>query len=190
MTFAFTTPRRFDRRTRGITMGQPVVHFEIGCRDSQKTQGFYSITTQFFTRKWTTYRHISTKQLHWAEKLSWLRCEFPPARLRGCRIPKETRSASGNPLPTEGKKSRHPLVRGLASAFAEASVSRRQFPYSSRTPIWNPQSRGSSGPLENARRAHATADAHGHQTITRVAPFEFTQNRRRKFRACATQRMA
>jgi predicted enzyme related to lactoylglutathione lyase len=23
-------------------MGQPVVHFEIGCRDSQKTQDFYS----------------------------------------------------------------------------------------------------------------------------------------------------
>jgi uncharacterized protein len=24
------------------TMGQPVVHFEIGCRDSQKTRDFYS----------------------------------------------------------------------------------------------------------------------------------------------------
>ena len=148
------------------------------------------ITTLFFTWKWTTCRHISTKQLHWAEKLSCLRCQFPPARLRGCRIPKETRSASGNPLPTECKNSRHPGVRKLASAFAEASLSRLQFPYSSQTPISNPQSRGSSGPLENACRAHATADAHGHQPITRVAPFEFAQDRRRKFRACATQRMA
>ncbi len=26
----------------GATMGNPVVHFEIGCRDSQKTQDFYS----------------------------------------------------------------------------------------------------------------------------------------------------
>jgi hypothetical protein len=115
---------------------------------------------------------------------------IPTGTLAWMRIPKETRSASGNPLPTECKNSRHPGVRKLASAFAEASLSRLQFPYSSQTPISNPHSRGSSGPLENARRAHATADAHGHQPITRVAPFEFAQNRRRKFRACATQRMA
>jgi uncharacterized protein len=26
----------------GVSMGNPVVHFEIGCKDSEKTQAFYS----------------------------------------------------------------------------------------------------------------------------------------------------
>jgi hypothetical protein len=46
--------------------------------------------------------------------------------------------------------------------------------------------RGLRGALENACRTHAAADAHGHQAIPRVAPFEFAQNRRSKFRARAT----
>lgn len=203
-------------------MGQPVVQFKIGCRDSQKTQGFYSslfgckiaqegpaamietgkgnighitalghepFTTQFFTWKWMTCRLISTKQLHFAEKLSSQRCQFLPALSPGCRVPKETRSAPSNPLQAEYNENRNLEERSLPSALKEVWP-RRQYPYSSRKPILNPPSRGLRGAFENARRAHSPADAHGDQTIAPVAPFQFAQNRRRKFRTRATQRMA
>ena len=44
--------------------------------------------------------------------------------------------------------------------------------------------------LKNPRRAHSSADAHGHDSIPPVATLQFTQNRRRKFRAGASQRMS
>jgi hypothetical protein len=116
---------------------------------------------------------------------------IPTALSPGCSIPKGKR---GRPLETRHKLNTTRTAISKKGAYPpllqKEVLPRRQYPYSSRKPISNPQSRGLRGALENARRAHSPADAHGDQTIAPVAPFEFAQNRRRKFRARATQRMA
>src|SRR5262245_56306643 len=48
----------------------------------------------------------------------------------------------------------------------------------------------SRGTLEDARRAHAAADAHGHEPIARLAAFELAQDRGRELSTGAAEGMA
>src|ERR1700694_2564583 len=63
-------------------------------------------------------RSISTRPRAWAGKCSYLQLRFPRERLRGCRIPKETRSDSGKRSPSKGEKMKRPSN----SLFAVACV--------------------------------------------------------------------
>jgi hypothetical protein len=78
---------------------------------------------------------------------------------------------------------------GVPAANSYSTFASMQDPEGNTVELWKPAaklSRGLRGALENACSTHAAADAHGHQAIPRVAPFEFAQNRRSKFRARAT----
>ncbi len=155
-------------------MGQPVVHFEIGCRDSQKTQGFYSSlfgwkiaqegpAAMIETGKGNT-GHITAlghEPYHYTIFLRGNGRRAGISRQSSFTGRKNSRGSGANshrhvcvdagsgrkrgrPLETRHKLNTTRTANSKKGAYLpllqKEVLPRRQYPYSSRKPIWNPQS--------------------------------------------------